>query len=329
MFDHFVVRVDVEAFNPQNRLVDPSATTEMGFVCAGSSAVDFSDSCVRSFWSALLPAIFVGLLIVYRIPLPSRLRKVCGFITSPLTPFLTLEEAEALDAEGAALANEDGSVQPPIVTDAHAIKSGPKISLWRTIVLVWLALAELLVWSSLTAFAFLTSSPTIASVLFLITSLSWLYSTIRPIAWPQATAPFDLLALYSVHLVVLVLKVGGAIYDVNVDGGQAPNGLVIWAWVADGLALLALLGVLWWCPLGIPSDRVDKKEIVSTILAWFVWRQLIMVWRAGQVSIARGLHDARRLGDVLLDISSHQAGKLSHVTPRLFFSTRHIHACLD
>lgn len=245
----------------------------MGFVCKGSSPLDLSSDCVRSFWSTVLPAVLVVLFTLYRVPLPSPLRKALGFVTSPLTPFLTLEEAEALDAS----ADKDEDNTTYTTTNA-ATTTG--IPLWRTIVLVWLALAETLVWLSIAAFSsFLSAShpippsthpstapPNLFALLALLTSLSWLYATIRPIAIPSATLPIDLLALYVVHFVLLVLKVGGAVYDVNVLGIGGPNGLVVLGWGADAVVLGVLLGVLWWTPLGIPSERVDRKEIVS-----FIW----------------------------------------------------------
>lgn len=52
-------------------------------------------------------------------------------------------------------------------------------------------------------------------------------------------------------------------YDVSVLGIGGPNGLVVLGWGADAVALVMLLGVLWWTPLGIPSARVDRAEIVS------------------------------------------------------------------
>lgn len=244
----------------------------MGFVCKESSPLDFSSDCVRSFWATLLPAVLVFLLSLYRVPLPSPLRKALGFVTSPLTPFLTLEEAEALDAT----ADKDENENDDGATHTTSTAVGARVPLWRTIILVWLALAETLVWLSISTFAFLLSSshpippssptatpPHLFATLALLTSLSWLYATIRPIALPSPTVPFDLLALYSVHLVVLVLKVGGAVYDVSVLGMGGPNGLVVLGWGADGLALVVLLGMLWWWPVGIPSARVEKAEIVS------------------------------------------------------------------
>lgn len=244
----------------------------MGFVCKGSSPLDLSSDCVRSFWSTVLPAVLVVLFTLYRVPLPSQISKALGFVTSPLTPFLTLEEAEALDASAD---KDEGNTTH---TTTNATSTG--IPLWRTIVLVWLALAETLVWLSIAAFSsFLSAShpippsthpsappPNLFALLALLTSLSWLYATIRPIAIPSATLPIDLLALYVVHFVLLVLKVGGAVYDVNVLGIGGPNGLVVLGWGADAVALVVLLGVLWWTPLGIPSERVNRAEIVS-----FLW----------------------------------------------------------
>lgn len=244
----------------------------MGFVCKGSHALDFSNDCVRSFWSTLLPAVLVFLLTLSQLPFPSPLRKLFGRITSPLTPFLTLAEAEALDAEAASgdTVASDEDAPATTITPTSRETHTPGIPLWRTIVLVWLALAETLVWLSISTFSLLTSTPPITSALALVTSLSWLYATIRPIAKPQPTLPFDLLSLYLVHVVVLILKVGGAVYDVSVLGLEGPNGLVVVGWVADGCVLAVLVGVLWWCPLGIPSGRVDRREIVSTCLVSFV-----------------------------------------------------------
>lgn len=64
---------------------------------------------------------------------------------------------------------------------------------------------------------------------------------------------------------MLVLKVGGAVYGANVLGIGGPNGLVVLGRRADVVGLVGLSGVLWWTPSGVPSEKVDRKEVMSLL----------------------------------------------------------------
>ncbi|KAI5115803.1 hypothetical protein M0805_006809, partial [Coniferiporia weirii] len=66
-------------------------------VCPSSpvSLFDWANPCIRASWAAFVPAGLVLTLLSLYIPLPALLRH----FASPLRPFLTLREAEALDTD--------------------------------------------------------------------------------------------------------------------------------------------------------------------------------------------------------------------------------------
>ncbi|KAF5378205.1 hypothetical protein D9615_007536 [Tricholomella constricta] len=78
--------------------LDPS--NGMGVVlCSDSGPFDFRDPCVRSSWSVLLPALLVFALCLFSLPLPTQLQHLFAILARPFRTYLTLDEAETLDAD--------------------------------------------------------------------------------------------------------------------------------------------------------------------------------------------------------------------------------------
>lgn len=187
--------------------------------------------CVRSFCSTVLPAALVVLLTLYRVPLPLQLAKPSASshrrsLRSSLSKRPKLSMPARTRTKTTPLTRPQMPLEPQAFRYVERSSSSGSHSRKHS-------------YGS-------PSQPSPPSfphfaLLALLTSLSWLYATIRPIAIPSATLPFDLLALYVVHFVVLVLKVGGAVDDVNVLGIRGPNGLVVLGWGADAVALGVLL----------------------------------------------------------------------------------------
>lgn len=177
------------------------------------------------------------------------------------SPFLTLQEAEALDngdSEHVACASEG---------DAEAENLVP---VWRTLVLSFTALFETLLWSAAAAYTFIVApdgawaGPVRLSVLIACIALTWVYAAYRPVVRPQPTAPYDLFALYVVHLAVGILLLGGVVYSNISDTQRAPSrqGPILVGLVVNLVAILVLLGVVVNMPMGIPSDRVQASDVV-------------------------------------------------------------------
>lgn len=175
------------------------------------------------------------------------------------SPFLTLQEAEALDnREHVACASEG---------DAEAENLVP---VWRTLVLSFTALFETLLWSAAAAYTFIVApddawaGPARLSVLIACIALTWVYAAYRPVVRPQPTAPYDLFALYVVHLALGILLLGGVVYSNISDTQRAPSrqGPILVGLVVNLVAILVLLGVVVNMPMGIPSDRVQASDVV-------------------------------------------------------------------
>ena len=111
----------------------------MGALCGENGAFDFASGCVRSAWSALLPALVVSLISLGALPLPSTVSHILGKIKSPFHVFLSVHEAEALSIAG----------------DAQPLTIAPAAPLWRTVVLSFVSLLEALCWTAIASTTFI------------------------------------------------------------------------------------------------------------------------------------------------------------------------------
>ncbi|RDB18199.1 ATP-dependent bile acid permease [Hypsizygus marmoreus] len=236
------------------------------FLCQDSGVFDFRDPCVRASWSALFPAAFVFSLCLFSLPIPKRAQKLFAILKAPFATYLTLHEAEALDVNAAAGDTVVGDEDAGVLDKNVKVEVPSAVPLWRMVLFVMVGLAETLCWIAYGSFRLVNDSTDVwAGVRAFLVALSWLYTVIRPVVRPAATAPFDLFSLYSLHLIGAVLQLGGVFYDRGVVGARWPPAIVTWALSLNLVAIVGLLVVLLGMPLGVPSNRIKKEEIGHTV----------------------------------------------------------------
>ncbi|KAI9454319.1 hypothetical protein HD554DRAFT_2151146 [Boletus coccyginus] len=214
-------------------------------LCAGSSPLDLSDPCIRASWAALVPALFVAALCLLAIPLPlpAFAKKFGCAVTSPLNEFLTLREAEALDA--------DEPVPDDAVADAAVSPSGAPSR-------------SPLIWLSAGAYILVTREiDTWTGVCAVLVGSTWVYGVSKAVFWPKATTHFDLFFLYLVHLVFGVIVLGGVIYDHKVFHVPLEPCIELAALIFNLLAIFVELALVSTMPMRLPSSRIKKEDIVS------------------------------------------------------------------
>ena len=222
-------------------------------ICGDYSALDFGSSCVRAAWSAILPAAFVLLLTFCSIPTPRPVHRIFAIIGTPFQRYLTLHEAEAIDI--AAL--DDGEEVE------HVVKVSKLVPVWRTVVFAFIGIVQSFYWVADGSYTLYSDPEHLWRGAFsFFVAISWLYTAIRPITRPTPTPPFDMFALYLILLVGGILQLGGVLFDHSVLSAPLPSMLVMTALIANLLSILVLLAVTVNMPLGVPSNRVNPKDIV-------------------------------------------------------------------
>jgi hypothetical protein len=248
--------------------------------CSSSGPFDFGDPCVRASWSTFIPATFVFVLCLSSLPAPAQARKVIDLIKWPFQPYLTLNEAEALDssaAQGDFAGDDDDDAS---VNDDALVVTVP---LWRTLALTWIALAEALIWLGIGSFRCLDSPFNIWNVIRpILISCTWLYAAMRPVFTSLVTPPKDLFMLYLLQFTAAILLFGGMLFDHNAVGMPLPHFLVVFALTANLVAVGALLAVILNIPLAIPSKRIRKEDIVSVIPNLFATQLMLWTCRENQ-----------------------------------------------
>ncbi len=222
-------------------------------VCRGADLTTLSDACVRGFWAAILPTAFVGLLLVASVP-PAR--TLLRFVNKTLANFLPLHEAEVL------IAGEE---------EKHAEEEiAPGVPLWRTLVLSTVSLIETLLWLSIGCYSLIVNPhDTWNGVRDFLVAVTWLYASLRPVVRPAATAPLDLLSLYSMHLILNSVVFFGHLYDRYVYDMPMPTTLRTVVYGINLVAVAGLLLLVFSMPLAIPSKRVKKEDIVRALLSLY------------------------------------------------------------
>jgi len=227
-------------------------------ICGEYDILDFPNSCIREFWSAILPAAFVFSLYIACVLIPRTAGPVLTTLCWPFKQFLLLHEAEALE-----LGPEIG-FNGEIQEEGKLLKVPNFVPLWRTVVLSFVGILESFVWVSSGAYRAYNEENVIWRDLFpFLIAFSWIYAAIRPITHPTATAPYDLFTLYLIFLASSLLQIGGFLYDYGVFDTPLPPTVVLGAQVTNLIAILILLSIIVRMPMAIPSNKVDRNELVS------------------------------------------------------------------
>ncbi|RDX45811.1 multidrug resistance-associated ABC transporter [Lentinus brumalis] len=240
-------------------------------VCGDTSLATLSDACVREFWAAVIPTALVGLILLAAIPpVHALLRRA----RRPFTNFLSLREAEVLIA-GDEIVPEDEDEGVP---------------LWRTLLLSTVALIETLLWVSVGCYSIVVNpEDTWNGVRDFLVAATWFYATLRPVVWPSAIAPADLLSLFTIHLVCGIVTYFGHLYDRYVYDAPMPTPLRSAAYVVNLFAVAGLLILVLNMPLGIPSKRIKKEDIgksvspedYTTVWGWATFRWVVPLLEKG------------------------------------------------
>jgi ABC-type spermidine/putrescine transport system permease subunit I len=206
-------------------------------------------------WSALAPALVVLVLLVaampFKSPLPLWFRRPQRFVSKSFTTYLSLHEAEALDSAPADSADPPSPVRPATV-----------VPLWRSLLIAFAGLVETLAWVSTAAFDIVLSDAR-ETLLGLAIAFSWAYTVARTVAKPPATAPYDLIVIYFLHLLGSTLHLGGFIFEHIVSGAPLPSIVSLFSQSVNLAIIGTLLFVTMGMPIGLPSARVQKEDIVS------------------------------------------------------------------
>ncbi|EKM76533.1 hypothetical protein AGABI1DRAFT_122491 [Agaricus bisporus var. burnettii JB137-S8] len=256
-------------------------------LCAGQSPFEFDDPCVRASWSAFLPAAFVFALCIFSIPVPAFFRRLLEPVTRHFWPFLTLREAEALNAQSS------GGDKNPIEEEERggSVQVSHSLPLWRTTVIAFVGVVETLWHLGYGCYLLYENSRNLwGGIRALTSSIAWLYTVIRPVARPTLTPPFDVLAIYISLFFGTTMEFAGYIYDHNVYDIPLPSGLVLAGFGISLLAIMAVLGVVFGMPLAIPSDGIKKEDIgrtetredYATLMEWVTFSWIYPLVRKGR-----------------------------------------------
>ncbi|KAN0111601.1 hypothetical protein V8E52_008339 [Russula decolorans] len=230
--------------------------------CRLSSEIWHLDlACARSFWGALVPAAFVFLLSVVTIPLPTWLSNLMRPIKEPFTPFLTLQEAEALDT--AAIAESKAALGEAGLGEADAVAEHVESRhFWKSLFLSWFALIETLVWLGIASFTIIQDERDLVYVASpFVLALTWLFATVRSIVRPKFTPPYDLLTLYLIYTVFELVSLGAFAYNHRAYGTPLPPLLILTAHILNLCVVFILVAIVLSMPLAIPSRQVEKAKI--------------------------------------------------------------------
>lgn len=214
------------------------------------------DACGWGSWISIAPALFILILLATSlpIPLPPRFHRIFRLIRSSFKSYLTLDEAEALDLASPLYPYISPSIPNPG-------------SRWRSVLFAFVGLLESLVWVADTSFYLVaTQDPYLGVIRRSSVALSWIYTTVRPIAHPLTTVPYDLFTVYVLHFVAGSLQLGGYIFESMVSDVPLPAAFVLLGLSAHLAVLVMLLFVTIRMPMALPSTRVRTEDIVSSIV---------------------------------------------------------------
>ncbi|KAK2461323.1 hypothetical protein APHAL10511_006850 [Amanita phalloides] len=246
--------------------------------CDALGPFDFGNPCIRDSWSSLLPAALVLGLYLTSIPLPCAIRKVIRVLKTPVHPFLTLEEARALDA------GSGGEAEVVIAQD-----EGVVVPLCRTSLLVFVGLAETLTWLAFGSYMLINDSgtPWTKSLPFFL-AFSWLYTVMRPVLRPVITAPLDLFYVYFLLLAAAALQLGSIAYDYTIWDLPLPPTSTLALILLNFFAILVLLTITLAVPFSVLNGNATKDigrfaspEDYTTLCSWITFNWIYPMIKVG------------------------------------------------
>lgn len=221
----------------------------------GINLLDFGDQFVRELWACILPSAFVILFCATLIPVPGRVRSAWQRVSRPFRNSLTLEQAEAYEA-----VHEKTKHSPP---DHFTPKS--VTSIFRTTTLSGLALLQVLAWLGLGSYKFAVGTKIWHGILPVVTAATWLYASLRPIAWPSRTVFYDLFALHLTRLVTELIILGGLFFDHSVYQLPLPSWVALAARVINLSVITISLVIVLNMPFAVPSPTVNEDDVGKSV----------------------------------------------------------------
>lgn len=198
-----------------------------------------------------MPIIVVAILCILSL-LQTRTSRILG--GAWLAEFLTLHEAEALDA---------GVSKPDTTLTAHLRVEDITLR-WKIVLLSLIAFAETFSWLAVACYMFSVGTSSVWNpTSFILIATTWLYAGCRPILKPQSTPPYDLFLLFSVHLISGILLLSGIAYSNDVFATPLPGAPILVGLLFNLVAILGGLFLIASMPMGTRSNLVKKSDLVG------------------------------------------------------------------
>ncbi|KAF7299119.1 ABC bile acid [Mycena indigotica] len=234
--------------------------------CANVGLLDLHEACMRSVWAAITPSAIVVVFCAVRFSprLPEFVIHRLHTSQTLFQQFLTLQEAEQLITS-----ETDDEVAPQL-----------NLPVWRPLLTV-VGLAQCVVWVAVAAYSFAIEDSALSGLLQLLLSASWFYTVMRAITHPAATPPYDLFTLYCLFTITSLLQLGGYVFEHAVDLVPLPSSAILVGLALNLASTLAVLTAVLTMPLGVPSQRVDVRQIGITLTTEDyapLWQWIIFSW---------------------------------------------------
>ncbi|KAF9259088.1 hypothetical protein L218DRAFT_875612 [Marasmius fiardii PR-910] len=250
------------------------------YICGHSEDLfDFANECVRTSWTALVPATLVLVLCLSSFFLAKSKLKAPQVWWWPFRRFLNIQEAEASALESMTDSNPNGSELQETTALARGDGDEDTRITAFSVVMVFIGLLEIGCWTAMGAYTLSFFSKSNHEVIIskiealwagvrpLLLAATWTYTVFRRICRPTRAAPLDLFAVYVSLLVSGVLEFGGLLYESSIpaDRLRAPTTLEAVGYTLNLVGIMVCLGCVLRMPLSVPTAGVKKEEIGKSI----------------------------------------------------------------
>jgi hypothetical protein len=248
--------------------------TSLASVCvSGTGPFDFSDTCIRTTWAALVPAASVAVSILALVPKPAFVTRAFDVLANSFKTFVSLADAEAICVEE--------EVDDEHLSKVRQNQTNPPF--WCSAFLALITLVETFIWLAYGSFQLVGHSERrkwTATVPF-VQGATWAYASVRIALAPRPTPHYDLFVLFLAHLSGAILVFVGLLFDTHLDGHHL-HPLNIAAYSAHLAGICVLLCVQLGTPIAVPSPYVRPEDIgpkigpedYTTLWAWISFRWL-------------------------------------------------------